>query len=148
MRRVCRSLTVARMYNSTGSSEGRSKLLSPNGYRSMSMNHVTTSPYSIRNYPSNPSLTSNHERALLQRPRSPFAYPARLKRPGFRPSSPALTDDGSVDYSRRAEIDRASEVCIFQKSCIWSVLIVSVLHLDELRQFLPHLHGLDLHLCQ
>ena len=26
------------------------------------------------------------------RPRSPFAYPTRLKRPGYRPSSPALSD--------------------------------------------------------
>lgn len=50
---------------------------------------------------------------MLQRPRSPFAYPTRLKRPGFRPSSPALTDGGGVDYRRRAEIDRTPYVSQF-----------------------------------
>lgn len=53
------------------------------------------------------SLRSQPESAVsVQRPRSPFAYPARLKRPGFRPSSPVLTDEGVIDYSRRAEIER------------------------------------------
>jgi hypothetical protein len=47
---------------------------------------------------------------LVQRPRSPFPYPARLKRPGFRPSSPVLADGGGVDYSRRAEIERTPNV--------------------------------------
>lgn len=46
----------------------------------------------------------------LQRPRSPFPYPTRLKRPGVRPASPALTENGSVDYSRMVEIDRISLV--------------------------------------
>ena len=46
--------------------------------------------------------------SLLQRPRSPFPYPARLKRPGMRPASPALTKSGGVDYTRMVEIDRAS----------------------------------------
>ncbi|KAI0200157.1 hypothetical protein F4808DRAFT_470597 [Astrocystis sublimbata] len=44
----------------------------------------------------------------LQRPRSPFPYPTRLKRPGFRPASPAVTENGQVDYSRMVEIDRVS----------------------------------------
>ncbi|TRX93184.1 hypothetical protein FHL15_006052 [Xylaria flabelliformis] len=36
----------------------------------------------------------------LQRPRSPFPYPTRLKRPGIRPASPAVTENGQIDYSR------------------------------------------------
>lgn len=77
-------------------------------YRSYSMTHTASqSPYTLSNQRSYASLRSQQDgSALVQRPRSPFAYPARLKRPGFRPSSPALTDGGGIDYSRRAEIDR------------------------------------------
>ncbi|KAF4982249.1 hypothetical protein FZEAL_2133 [Fusarium zealandicum] len=42
------------------------------------------------------SLSSN---SGLQRPRSPFPYPTRLKRPGIRPASPAMSDNGVIDYS-------------------------------------------------
>jgi hypothetical protein len=66
------------------------------------------------------SLKSQPEPSLLQRPRSPFPYPTRLKRLGFRPSSPALTDGGVVDYRRRAEIDRPSTVSI-PLSCTYFV---------------------------
>jgi hypothetical protein len=45
-----------------------------------------------------------------QRPRSPYPYPTRLKRPGFRTVSPAITEGGLVDYSRMVEIDRVSAV--------------------------------------
>lgn len=48
----------------------------------------------------------------LQRPRSPFPYPTRLKRPGVRPASPAITENGRVDYSRMVEINRISHVGI------------------------------------
>ncbi|KAH7359049.1 hypothetical protein B0T11DRAFT_285651 [Plectosphaerella cucumerina] len=67
--------------------------------RSYSM--VTTSPSRDR---------SLHQGGsdFLQRPRSPFPYPTRLRRPGVRPSSPALTENGSVDYSRMVGIDRVS----------------------------------------
>ncbi|KAI1356650.1 hypothetical protein F5Y01DRAFT_321065 [Xylaria sp. FL0043] len=44
----------------------------------------------------------------LQRPRSPFPYPTRLKRPGVRPASPAVTENGQIDYSRMVEINRIS----------------------------------------
>ncbi|KAF5562399.1 hypothetical protein FPHYL_5701 [Fusarium phyllophilum] len=43
-----------------------------------------------------------------QRPRSPFPYPTRLRRPGVRPSSPAVTDNGLIDHRRMVEIDRSS----------------------------------------
>ncbi|KAF7870115.1 uncharacterized protein EAF02_009305 [Botrytis sinoallii] len=77
-------------------------------YRSYSMTQTASqSPYTLSNQRSYASLRSQQDgSALVQRPRSPFAYPTRLKRPGFRPSSPALTDGGGIDYSRRAEIDR------------------------------------------
>ena len=80
--------------------------------------------YSIRSY----SMTSSNSRSYplhpahppvpaypneeLQRPRSPFPYPTRLKRPGVRPSSPALTDNGDIDYSRMVGIDRVSFVSV------------------------------------
>ena len=77
------------------------------------------------------SITSNSSRCLpshkasaivqshstggqLQRPRSPFPYPTRLKRPGVRSASPAVTDNGCVDYSRMIELDRVSQVRLFQ----------------------------------
>lgn len=47
-----------------------------------------------------------------QRPRSPYPYPTRLPRPGIRPSSPALTENGMVDYSRMVEINRIPQVRI------------------------------------
>ncbi|ESZ99564.1 hypothetical protein SBOR_0037 [Sclerotinia borealis F-4128] len=77
-------------------------------YRSYSMTQTASqSAYTLSNQRSYASLRSQQDgAALVQRPRSPFAYPTRLRRPGFRPSSPALTDGGGVDYSRRAEIDR------------------------------------------
>ncbi|KAG5919547.1 hypothetical protein E4U42_006489 [Claviceps africana] len=77
------------------------------------------------------SITSNSSRCLpsrkasailqshsvggdLQRPRSPFPYPTRLKRPGVRSASPAVADNGCVDYSRMIELDRVSQVRLFQ----------------------------------
>ncbi|ODA77362.1 hypothetical protein RJ55_06990 [Drechmeria coniospora] len=51
----------------------------------------------------------SHANAGLQRPRSPFPYPTRLKRPGVRPASPALAENGGIDYSRMVELDRVSQ---------------------------------------
>ena len=80
------------------------------GFRSSSM---TT--YGSRCLPHHGSTTTLQSQgsgsSQLQRPRSPFPYPTRLKRPGVRPVSPALTDAGVVDYSRMVEIDRISLVC-------------------------------------
>ncbi|RYP78806.1 hypothetical protein DL770_006815 [Monosporascus sp. CRB-9-2] len=59
-------------------------------------------------YSSTATLQSQASGGHLQRPRSPFPYPTRLKRPGIRPASPALTETGHVDYSRMVEIDRIS----------------------------------------
>lgn len=57
------------------------------------------------------SRSSGADGAPQARPRSPYPYHTRLKRPGVRPISPALTSDGIIDYSRMVEIDRPSYVC-------------------------------------
>ncbi len=61
-----------------------------------------------------PGSARSHPGVGLQRPRSPFPYPTRLKRPGVRPASPALTENGGVDYSRMVGIDRVSYVSVGQ----------------------------------
>ena len=66
-------------------------------YRSYSMtqnsytNHSLTrrSPYANGHQQGRGELPPGFQNP---RPRSPFAYPTRLKRPGYRPSSPALSD--------------------------------------------------------
>lgn len=54
---------------------------------------ITYSPANHHAY-SNGSITPSRGTITHARPRSPFAYPTRLKRPGYRPSSPALSDLG------------------------------------------------------
>jgi hypothetical protein len=110
-------------------------------YRSFSMTHTTG--YTLSNHRSYTSLRSQPDGgALLQRPRSPFAYPTRLRRPGFRPSSPALTDGGAVDYRRRAEIDRQPYVSFSlysQRPYGAMILVVSrlpMLHQESLEIYL------------
>jgi len=94
-----------------GPSRNSRRLFEEPDYRSYSMTQASSQ--TLSNHRSYTSLRSQPEgNALLQRPRSPFAYPTRLRRPGFRPSSPALTDGGGVDYSRRAEIDRTPYVSV------------------------------------
>lgn len=56
------------------------------------------------------SRSSGGSGGVLARPRSPYPYHTRLKRPGVRPSSPAVTLNGSIDYSRMVEIERPSYV--------------------------------------
>lgn len=111
------------MYDSS-SQKSTNRAFDEPDYRSYSMTHTSHSSYTLSNHRSYASLRGQSQKdafhggttagagPLLQRPRSPFAYPTRLRRPGFRPSSPALTDGGIVDYSRRAEIDRQGHVCI------------------------------------
>ncbi|KAK3397632.1 hypothetical protein B0T20DRAFT_377333, partial [Sordaria brevicollis] len=75
--------------------------------RSFSM--TSCSSRALPNKSSTGTMQSQASGPALQRPRSPFPYPTRLKRPGVRPSSPAVTESGAVDYSRMVEIDRASQ---------------------------------------
>ncbi|KAI1345007.1 hypothetical protein F5Y15DRAFT_422104 [Xylariaceae sp. FL0016] len=79
------------------------------GQRSYSM--TTCGSRHLSHHKSTATLQSQQSQGSashLQRPRSPFPYPTRLKRPGVRPASPALTESGRVDYSRMVEIDRIS----------------------------------------
>ncbi|OWP05840.1 hypothetical protein B2J93_958 [Marssonina coronariae] len=100
------SSEVISMYE-TASQKSGSRVFDEPDYRSYSLTQTSYSSYTLSNHRSYASLRSQADVSNpVQRPRSPFAYPARLKRPGFRPSSPALTDGGLVDYSRRAEIER------------------------------------------
>ncbi|KAK3355849.1 hypothetical protein B0H65DRAFT_505692 [Neurospora tetraspora] len=75
--------------------------------RSFSM--TSCSSRALPNKSSTGTMQSQASGPALQRPRSPFPYPTRLKRPGVRPSSPAVTESGAVDYSRMVEIDRVSQ---------------------------------------
>ncbi|KAH6606524.1 hypothetical protein Trco_005677, partial [Trichoderma cornu-damae] len=75
--------------------------------RSYSM--TTTSSKRIPSQKSTGTLQSQSSGSGFQRPRSPFPYPTRLKRPGVRPASPALRENGDIDYSRMVELDRFSQ---------------------------------------
>ncbi|KAK5990443.1 hypothetical protein PT974_08711 [Cladobotryum mycophilum] len=77
------------------------------GLRSYSL--TTTSSKHIPSHKSSGTLQSQSSSGGFQRPRSPFPYPTRLKRPGVRPASPALAENGDVDYSRMVELDRFSQ---------------------------------------
>lgn len=103
---------IISMYASDSRSSSRYGSLSPpfdeNGCRSYSM--TTCSSHRLPSHKSSATFQSRCSTNALQRPRSPFPYPTRLKRPGVRPSSPALTENGSVDYSRMVGIDRVSYV--------------------------------------
>lgn len=65
-------------------------------YRASSMTASSYTPFGISsNHHSYTSLRSQPE-PITQRPRSPYLYPTRLKRPGFRPSSPLLLEAGML----------------------------------------------------
>ncbi|KAH7034950.1 uncharacterized protein B0I36DRAFT_429189 [Microdochium trichocladiopsis] len=76
------------------------------GHRSFSM--TTCGSRHLPHQASSLTMKTQASSLQLQRPRSPFPYPTRLRRPGVRPASPALTETGLVDYSRMVEIDRIS----------------------------------------
>ncbi|KAK4230461.1 hypothetical protein QBC38DRAFT_409599 [Podospora fimiseda] len=100
---------IISMYGSDSMRSAGSSFTSPfddRGNRSYSM--TTCSPRPTPHQKSTGTMQSHQSDGLLQRPRSPFPYPTRLKRPGVRPSSPALTESGAVDYSRMVAIDRVS----------------------------------------
>ncbi|RYP80751.1 hypothetical protein DL769_002298 [Monosporascus sp. CRB-8-3] len=95
----------------SGSQRSLASTLSPTstedfGLRSFSM--TTCGSRYMSHYGSTTTLQSQASGGHIQRPRSPFPYPTRLKRLGIRPASPALTATGHVDYSRMVEIDRMS----------------------------------------
>ncbi|KAK4457454.1 hypothetical protein QBC42DRAFT_236340 [Cladorrhinum samala] len=92
---------IISMYGSDSMRSAASSFTPPfddRGPRSYSMTTCSSRP--LPNQKSASTMHSHPSNELLQRPRSPFPYPTRLKRPGVRPSSPALTESGAVDYSR------------------------------------------------
>lgn len=105
---------IISMYGSENhsSSKSMSGTLSPpwddSGQRSFSMTTCGSKSYSVpRNYGTQQAQDFH---AKGQRPRSPYPYPTRLPRPGVRPSSPALKENGFVDYSKMVAIDRIPQV--------------------------------------
>jgi hypothetical protein len=99
-----------------------SRSLSPSsedGYHSHSL--TTCSSRRIPSFKSSGTFQSLPSTSGLQRPRSPFPYPTRLRRPGVRPASPAMSDNGVIDYSRMVGIDRVSQVCLPSISFFCSV---------------------------
>ena len=105
---------ILSLYGGSDYQPSWSTSLSPpndNARRSYSMTTCSS-----RRIPSPRSFATSHHQPSVrvgQRPRSPFPYPTRLRRPGFRPSSPALTDHGSVDQARALETDGESQVVFF-----------------------------------
>ncbi|KAF1844009.1 uncharacterized protein K460DRAFT_379037 [Cucurbitaria berberidis CBS 394.84] len=57
-------------------------------HRSLSMTHTMQPTFRLSSNRSLGSLRHDH----IQRPRSPYHYPTRLRRPGHRPTSPPLSD--------------------------------------------------------
>ncbi|KAK2062557.1 hypothetical protein LY76DRAFT_286012 [Colletotrichum caudatum] len=101
---------IVSMYGSEDPPSSLSSSLSPRNdgmyQRSYSLTTCGSHKQSSQKYAG--TIQSQSSSGILQRPRSPFPYPTRLKRLGVRPSSPALTENGLVDYSRMVEIDRIS----------------------------------------
>lgn len=103
---------ILSMYGSTSQGSSANSVFSHSiddlSQRSYSM--TTVGSRHLSHNKSSNTLQNHFSGGTLQRPRSPFPYPTRLKRPGARPSSPAVTESGLVDYSRMVEIDRISLV--------------------------------------
>ncbi|KAK7987684.1 hypothetical protein PG989_007999 [Apiospora arundinis] len=101
---------ILSMYGSTSQGSSANSVFSHSiddlSQRSYSM--TTVGSRHLSHNKSSNTLQNHFSGGTLQRPRSPFPYPTRLKRPGARPSSPAVTESGLVDYSRMVEIDRIS----------------------------------------
>lgn len=122
---------IISMYSSDNQSSSKSVsgTLSPpwdeSGQRSYSMTTCGSKSYTL---PRNNDFRLVHDfQPGAQRPRSPYPYPTRLPRPGIRPSSPALTENGLVDYSRMVEINRIPEVRIAHRLRIQrSRILISV----------------------
>lgn len=119
--------TASEIISLYGSSSqlGFSRSLSPhdNGQRSYSMS--TCSSRRMPLHKSSTTLQSMPSMKNMQRPRSPFPYPTRLKRPGVRSASPAMTESGIIDYARMAELRRFPDVRVVSPSLISSFELTS-----------------------
>ena len=72
-------------------------------YRSYPVKQDSPNTYKISNQPSLASLRGHRELT-----RSPLAYPMRLRRPGYRPSSPALSDFTGSECRTNIRFDSGS----------------------------------------
>ncbi|KAL6924704.1 hypothetical protein FSST1_001978 [Fusarium sambucinum] len=97
---------ILSLYGGSQTAYSRSYSSTSEDQRSRSL--TTCSSRRVPSYKSSGTFSSQQSNSGLQRPRSPFPYPARLKRPGVRPSSPAVTDNGLVGYRGMVEIDRSA----------------------------------------
>lgn len=61
-------------------------------YRSWSMTQKSYVTQTFNRHPNQTVMYQSRGVGPTGRPRSPYAYPTRLKRPGYRPSSPAAND--------------------------------------------------------
>ena len=78
-------------------------------YRSSSTTKSFYGSYSVTpRHPHNNGVYVGQGGPHNLRPRSPFAYPTRLKRPGYRPSSPALSDFNKQSRSQTSLYRRPS----------------------------------------
>ncbi|KAH6637750.1 hypothetical protein C7974DRAFT_355603 [Boeremia exigua] len=75
--------------------------------RSFSMTNTTQRAFRLS---SNRSLGSLRSHELIQRSRSPYIYPTRLRRPSYRPASPALSDAASSRAQRLRSYDSQGQV--------------------------------------
>lgn len=89
---------------------GSPRVLETTDHRSYSMAQTSYPSSALSNHRSYTSLRSQPELGLLPHSRSPFFYPARMKRLGFRPSSPILTEGGRVDSGQNLELERSPYV--------------------------------------
>ncbi|KAG8666043.1 hypothetical protein FPOAC1_010845 [Fusarium poae] len=97
---------ILSLYGGSQTPYSRSYSPTSEGQRSRSL--TTCSSRRVPSYKSSGTLSSQQSNSGHRRPRSPFPYPARLKRPGVRPSSPAVTDNGLIDYRGIDEMDRSA----------------------------------------
>lgn len=76
-------------------------------------------PNSLLSHRSIGAIRSQHA-AQASRPRSPFAYPARLRRPGYRPASPALSDMHGSIYRSGAGYNRTPSIRTLSPSSVYA----------------------------
>ena len=61
---------------------------------------MTNSLHLSRSLNNHQSLASLRSQPMQVRPRSPYVYPTRLRRPNYRPTSPALSDTVNINHNK------------------------------------------------
>lgn len=114
-------------------------------YKSYSMIKTSHTSHILTNrYPHVQDTYGSREGSHSQRPRSPFAYPTRLKRPGYRPSSPAFSESNkhgrgqSTSLYRRPSFRTASPSSIHTTNGAPSPWRKGINRSDPMLRFYPH----------